>query len=434
MAEPVADAGAQGLGVEEPRRALGVRTSSETCPTPSTPWNSPIPMPSVLTYQDPLGPRLSGAREDVIHAGITVGGPEASGVPVRERDLRDASAAQLLGVPRATMTVHGRRRHHRRSRPGRARGQHELVRRGQAGGHPRPGDAAQPRRPGVLVPRRAVPCGHPEQRRHGRARTPSSWRWQDWLGTAQFDRLDDEDPWPRSGRAPTSTSRPARSGPGCRRMGLQVLPAGRLGRARRRPAPAGTATLCPASTSPGAPGTGVFEPFDDRPGPPRRAGWSASLPAPGRRARVDGGSGHRRARRRPGAGRRRARLRRRTGTRSATSSSAPRRSIVTTGGIGGNHELVRKSGRSGSARRRSRWSPASPRTSTAGCWASPRRPASGWSTPTGCGTTPRDSATGTRSGRTTASGSCPALVAVVRRRWAPASRAAACPATTPWAP
>ena len=65
-------------------------------------------------------------------------------------------------------------------------------------------------------------------------------------------------------------------------------------------------------------------------------------------------------------------------------------------------------GRRGSARRRSGWSPACPPTSTAGCWRSPRPPAAASSTPTGCGTTPRACGTGTRSGPTTASGSCPA--------------------------
>ena len=72
--------------------------------------------------------------------------------------------------------------------------------------------------------------------------------------------------------------------------------------------------------------------------------------------------------------------------------------IVTSGGIGGNHDLVRATGRSGSARRRRTWSPACPRTSTGGCSRSPRPPAATSSTPTACGTTSRASATGTRSG------------------------------------
>ena len=89
-------------------------------------------------------------------------------------------------------------------------------------------------------------------------------------------------------------------------------------------------------------------------------------------------------------------------------SCARRRSSSPRGGIGGDHDLVRRSGRSGWARRRGRWSAASRPTSTGGCWASPRRPAAASSTPTGCGTTPRACTTGTRSGPATASGSCPA--------------------------
>ena len=51
--------------------------------------------------------------------------------------------------------------------------------------------------------------------------------------------------------------------------------------------------------------------------------------------------------------------------------------IVTSGGIGGNHDLVRAQLADRAARhpRRRRWSPASPRTSTAGCSRSPRTPA-----------------------------------------------------------
>ncbi len=76
-------------------------------------------------------------------------------------------------------------------------------------------------------------------------------------------------------------------------------------------------------------------------------------------------------------------------------------------------------------RRRRRWSPAYPPTSTAGCSASPRRPAPASSTRTGCGTTSRASATGTRSGTTTASGSCPA-----RRRSGSTRPASGCPRRT----
>ena len=74
--------------------------------------------------------------------------------------------------------------------------------------------------------------------------------------------------------------------------------------------------------------------------------------------------------------------------------------IVTSGGIGGNHDLVRAElARRGSARRRERMVsgvPAHVDGRMLGDHRGRRRPAS--STPTGCGTTSRASATGTRSG------------------------------------
>ncbi len=82
--------------------------------------------------------------------------------------------------------------------------------------------------------------------------------------------------------------------------------------------------------------------------------------------------------------------------------------VVASGGIGGNHELVREfwPERMGAAaeahalgRARARRRPHARRSPSG------RAPAS--STATGCGTTPRASRTGTRSGRCTASGSCP---------------------------
>ena len=72
-------------------------------------------------------------------------------------------------------------------------------------------------------------------------------------------------------------------------------------------------------------------------------------------------------------------------------------------------------GRSGSARRRARWSPASRPALTAAGWRSLSVPEPVGSGATVCGTTPRGSATGTRCGKTTASASSGALVAVVRR-------------------
>ena len=96
--------------------------------------------------------------------------------------------------------------------------------------------------------------------------------------------------------------------------------------------------------------------------------------------------------------------------------------VVTTGGIGANHDLVRRYWPERLGTPPARWSPACRRTSTAACSTSPPRPAPGWSTATGCGTTPRACRTGTRSGPATASGSCPA-----RRRCGSTRSAGGCP-------
>ena len=53
----------------------------------------------------------------------------------------------------------------------------------------------------------------PEQRRMG-IKDSHDLAWQDWLGTAGFDR-DGGPLAARAGPRPTSTSRPARSAPGC---------------------------------------------------------------------------------------------------------------------------------------------------------------------------------------------------------------------------
>ena len=158
-----------------------------------------------------------------------------------------------------------------------------------------------------------------------------------------------------------------------------------------------------------------------------------ALPAPGRRA-----DRHRRERSTGVRGdvlepeRRRRAGRRARAPRSATSSCARRRSIVTSGGIGGNHDLVRATWPErlgtppahddlGRARARRR----------ADARDHPARPAAASSTRTGCGTTPRASTTGTRSGPSTASGSCPARRRCGSTRPGSACRCRCSPASTP---
>ena len=144
-----------------------------------------------------------------------------------------------------------------------------------------------------------------------------------------------------AGPRPTSTSPPARSAPGSASMGLQAVPGRRLGRARRRPR--------------GGPRQ-LGAPLPHHVG--HRPGGRRAVRASGARARRDRPH-HVRVqapRRRPGRrGRHRRRRHRRacssrpTSTRGAASSRVEigdfelraQAVVVTSGGIGGDHDLVR---------------------------------------------------------------------------------------------
>ncbi len=95
----------------------------------------------------------------------------------------------------------------------------------------------------------------PEQRRM-RIKDSVELAWQDWLGSAGFDRLDGPDASECgrvAGRRPTSTSPPVRSGPGCTTAACAGSRSWAGPSAGATP-PTGTATPSHASTSPGAPG------------------------------------------------------------------------------------------------------------------------------------------------------------------------------------
>ena len=283
---------------------------------------------------------------------------------------------------------------------------------------------AVPRRPGVLVVRRAVPRRLARAAPAAASRTPRELAWQDWLGTAGFDRA--RGPLAaRSGPRRTSTSPRARSGPGCTQQGVRFFPV--VGWAERGGySPTATATRCRASTSPGAPGPGVVAPFDRRVrAAVDRGRVHAPVPAPGRRAdrrpaaSVDGVRGDG-----AGAERRRAAAWPARATSSATSSSRAQAVIVTS-------RRHRRQPRPRARAAGPRGSGARPSDMISGVPGPRRRadarhhrgaPAAGSSTATGCGTTPRASTTGTRSGRGTASGSCPA-----RRRCGSTRPASGCP-------
>ena len=253
----------------------------------------------------------------------------------------------------------------------------------------------------------------PEQRRMGISDS-FDLAWQDWEGTAGWDRLTapdgspGPDHWGRKwGRAYVEWAAGEKRA-WLKGLGHLVLPRGRLGRAWRRHQ-WGTREL----------GAALPHPLGHRhrgrravraEGARARRGRTGLLPAapPGRPARAHQRGRHRRAR--VGA---RARLlppgrRRATATWWASSSTAGRRSSSRRAASAATTTWCGPTGPSGSAPRPPTCSPGYPPTSTAGCSPSPRPRAARSSTATGCGTTSRACATGTRSGRGTRSASCPA--------------------------
>ena len=265
----------------------------------------------------------------------------------------------------------------------------------------------------------------PEQRRLG-IRDSLELAWQDWLGTAGFDR--DRGPLaPPVGPRPTSSSPRARSGPGCTTSAS--------GSSRWSAGPS-AAAACADGRGNSVPrfhivwgtGPGIVEPFERRVARARRApGGCGSRSGTGwtrcderrRRGRRPGGPA--------GPGRRRRAARPPTATWSASSRSRAQAVVVTCGGIGGNHELVRRE-LAGAARQpppaaadrrsRARRRPDARR--------SPGRPGASWSTRDRMWHYTEGVANHARSGRATASGSCPG-----RRRCGWTRRAAAARAAVP---
>ena len=159
------------------------------------------------------------------------------------------------------------------------------------------------------------------------------------MGTAGFDR--EEDSGRASGRRPTSTSPPGRSGRGCTRRacGSSRWSAGPSAAATAR---SGTATRSRGSTSPGAPARAWSRRSSAGCAQAVARGLvTFAIPAPRRRAASSRGRRRRRARRDAGAERRGARPRELAGV-VADFELRAQAVIVTSGGIGGNHDLVRR--------------------------------------------------------------------------------------------
>src|SRR5829696_7747964 len=272
----------------------------------------------------------------------------------------------------------------------------------------------------------------PEQRRL-RVEDSLELAWSDWQGSAQFDRVEDQDSWAVQWARAYVQWAAGEKRAWLRGHGISLLPI--VGWAERGGLRAGGhGNSVPRFHIAWGTGTGVVEPFV------RYAHEAAArgLLTFHHRHRVD------QLVLTDGAvtGVRGTVLAPDDTPRGAASNRDPvgefeltgRAVILATGGIGGDHDVVRRYWPAASAPRRARWSPASRRTSTGGCWTSRPRPARTWSTVTGCGTTPRACRTGTRSGPGTASGSCPARPRCGSTRSAAGCPTPACPATTPWPP
>ena len=244
----------------------------------------------------------------------------------------------------------------------------------------------------------------PEQRRMG-VKDSLELARQDWYGTAGFDR--DEDEWGRALGRRLPRVRRRREARLAAREGRASSSPSSAGPSAAATTPSATATRCRASTSPGAPARACSRRSSRacRRASPRGSSSSAT-------ATASTSSSSRRRRRR------RARRRPRAGCRGPRRAEQPRRRRRVRAARARRGRRVRRHrrqprpraaspGPSGWARRPSTCSRACPRTSTAACSASPSAPAPASSTATGCGTTSRASRTGTRSGRCTASASCP---------------------------
>ena len=224
-------------------------------------------------------------------------------------------------------------------RPGRPRRHRRAGRRRPARDPARPGARGLPRRTGVLVLWRVVlreqPRAAPGRRQRLARARPAGLAGQRRLRPPR-GRLA-----PPVGRGVRRVRR-RREAPVALRPGRALLPDRRAGPSAAATSPPATATRCRASTSRGAPGPGVIEPFERRVRDGvARGKVDAEVPPPGDRLITNGGastaspatssSRARRSAAQPSSRTRRRRVR----------AAARRRSSSTSGGIGANHDLVR---------------------------------------------------------------------------------------------
>ena len=330
-----------------------------------------------------------------------------AGLPTASRWLRcPAPRGGRRRPARRRLPVHGRRRRRRGCRPRRP-GRHRRARRRAADGWcwstRRASRTSAARRSG-----RSAACSSSTAPSSAgwASRTPSTWPAR--TGSAARSSTDPRTTGRGAGPRPTSTSRPARSGPGCMPWGTGSSRSS-AGRSGATAAPTGTATRSRASTSPGAPGPASSS---------RSSGGCArasrqGLVEPRFRHRVDalvatGGAV---------TGVRGAVLEPTTVDRGRPSSRDGGRRLRDR--RAGRHRHLRRhrrrprpgpQGLAGAARRATAhgWSRACRRTSTAGCCGITEAAGGRIINPDRMWHYVEGLRTGTRSGRTTASASCPA--------------------------
>ena len=216
----------------------------------------------------------------------------------------------------------------------------------------------------------------PEQRRLG-VRDSHALAWQDWQGSAGFDRA--EDSWPKRWAEAYVAFAAGEKRSWLRAMGHRIFPV--VGWAERGGGNAGGhGNSVPRFHLTWGTGPGVVEPFERRALAAEKAGRiDVPLPPPGRRAGAHRRGGGRRPRCGAGTERRRARRQHQPGGGGGRLHAAGARAvIVASGGIGGNHAMVRKNWpkRLGDPPAHT-WCPASPPMWTAACWPSAKHPARG---------------------------------------------------------
>ena len=269
--------------------------------------------------------------------------------PLWPTDLRRVEVSRARYCPRALTpnreggalgSAHGCRRHRRGSRPRRPRRRRRARRGRPPRGRARPGERGQPRRPGALVVRRAVPRRQPRAAADGHHATPSTWPGRTGRARPAWTGSTTRTTGPGSGREAYVEWAAGEKRAWLHEQGMRFFPvvgwAERGDGTRQRARQLGAAL--PHRLGHRARGRRAL-PAPRARARRRRAGGDP-LPPPGRRAGALRRGGHRR--RGPllapdGAERGRPTNRDVTGEFELAAQAV----VVTSGGIGGNHELVR---------------------------------------------------------------------------------------------